>query len=135
MGSWRCEIVDKHFNILMKEHLETKFLKLNAEKCPFLVERLSIVVIPTIICVVAGRVAHHIVGFDEFGGVDDFSTETMAKVLAQHKMLSLTDAEAAEVESDDDDAEDSRAGGFSMNVATKRNIRQKQYESDDDLSD
>merc|ERR1712086_676756 len=50
-STWRCEIVDNHIKKLMVEHLETKFLKINAEKCPFLVERLNVTVIPTIVCV------------------------------------------------------------------------------------
>ena len=33
---FRCKIVDKHLAILAKKHMETKFVKINAEKCPFL---------------------------------------------------------------------------------------------------
>lgn len=32
----RCKLVDKHLNILAKNHIETKFCKINAEKAPFL---------------------------------------------------------------------------------------------------
>ena len=35
-GFERCRIVDKHFEILCRKHIETKFCKLNAEKSPFL---------------------------------------------------------------------------------------------------
>ena len=45
------QIVDKHLGILAKKHLEAKFVKINAEKCPFLTERLRIKVIPTIMLV------------------------------------------------------------------------------------
>ena len=38
----RCKILDKHLNILAKKHLETKFCKIDAEKCPFLCDRLKI---------------------------------------------------------------------------------------------
>ena len=41
--TFRCKILDKHFNILAKKHLETRFCKINAEKCPFLCERLKVI--------------------------------------------------------------------------------------------
>ena len=47
----RCKIVDKHMDILSKKHLETRFIRLNAEKAPFLTERLKIRVMPTILMV------------------------------------------------------------------------------------
>jgi hypothetical protein len=33
---FRCKVIDKHLNILARKHMETKFCKINAEKCPFL---------------------------------------------------------------------------------------------------
>ena len=33
---FRCKIVDKHLRLLAQKHMETKFCKINAEKCPFL---------------------------------------------------------------------------------------------------
>lgn len=33
---FRCKVVDKHLHILARKHMETKFCKINAEKCPFL---------------------------------------------------------------------------------------------------
>ena len=47
----RCQIVDRHLETLAAGHLETRFLKINAEKCPFLVEKLRIIMLPTILCV------------------------------------------------------------------------------------
>jgi len=38
----RCKIVDKHLALLAPKHMETKFCKINAEKCPFLTDRLKI---------------------------------------------------------------------------------------------
>jgi hypothetical protein len=43
--TFRCKILDKHLAILAKKHLETKFCKINAEKTPFLCDRLKIKVI------------------------------------------------------------------------------------------
>jgi len=73
----RCEIFDKHLGLLAPKHLETRFVKLNAEKAPFLCERLNIRVIPTLLLIVDGQTKEKIVGFDQLGGHDDFSTEMM----------------------------------------------------------
>lgn len=35
----RCTIMDHHLNILAQRHLEAKFIKVNAEKAPFFVEK------------------------------------------------------------------------------------------------
>eukprot|EP00039_Didymoeca_costata_P025524 m.13695 g.13695 ORF g.13695 m.13695 type:complete len:183 (+) comp4903_c0_seq2:90-638(+) len=59
-GSPRCEIVDKHLSELAVKHLGTRFVKLNAEKAPFLAERLRIIFLPTICCVIKGKVYMHI---------------------------------------------------------------------------
>mmetsp|Transcript_34209 Transcript_34209/g.61695 ORF Transcript_34209/g.61695 Transcript_34209/m.61695 type:complete len:131 (-) Transcript_34209:586-978(-) len=33
--NWPCKVMDKHLSILAKKHLETKIVKINAEKSPF----------------------------------------------------------------------------------------------------
>lgn len=73
----RCKIVDHHFKILAKKHIEARFCKLNVMKCPFLTERLKIKVIPTIAIIVNGKTKDYIVGFTDLGNCDDFSTETL----------------------------------------------------------
>merc|ERR1719261_950466 len=51
----RCEIVDAHLSKLAPDHLETRFVKINAEKNLFLVERLGIIMMPTIVLVKDGK--------------------------------------------------------------------------------
>ncbi len=55
------QVVDKHLNILTKQHLETKFVKMNAEKTPFLTEKLKIFMLPTLALVKKGKVVDHVV--------------------------------------------------------------------------
>ncbi|KAH0936082.1 hypothetical protein HID58_013199 [Brassica napus] len=74
-------------SILAKQHIETRFVKIQAEKSPFLAERLTIVA-----------------GFNELGGKDDFSTDDLEDRLARaqvihyegesssHKVKSMTQA-------------------------------------------
>jgi len=83
----RCNIIDRHLRDLAPKHLETKFIKVDAEKSPFLVERLNIWMMPSIVIAINGKTEHTITGLDEFGGVDDFSTEMCAYVLGLHKAI------------------------------------------------
>ena len=83
----RCEIVDAHFEKLAHRHVECRFVKLNAEKNPFLVEKFGIILLPTMVLIKDGKTDHAIHGFDEFGGTDDFSTDVVAYVLAAHGMV------------------------------------------------
>lgn len=83
----RCEIIDKHMYLLAAKHMETKFLRVNAEKSPYLTEKLHIWMLPTIVCVKDGKTDHSIVGFDELGGRDDFPTEDLEALLLQHNAV------------------------------------------------
>ncbi|ALC46610.1 CG4511 [Drosophila busckii] len=73
----RCRIVDMHLKILAAKHIEAKFCKVNAEKTPFLTQRLRIKVLPTIALVKDSKTKDFIVGFTDLGNCDDFSTEML----------------------------------------------------------
>ena len=83
----RCEIVDMHLAKLARRHIETRFVKVNAEKSPFLVERLKIWALPTMVLVKDGKTEHSIIGFDELGGKDDFPTAVLQEVLLAHQVV------------------------------------------------
>lgn len=53
--------MDKHLDILAKQHIETRFVKINAEKSPFLSERLKIVVLPTLALIKNTKVDDYVV--------------------------------------------------------------------------
>ena len=38
----RCKVMDMHLNIIAKKHTESKFVKIDAEKCPFFVTKLAV---------------------------------------------------------------------------------------------
>lgn len=86
-STFRCKIVDKHLAALAPKHLETKFVKINVEKCPFLVERLRIKVLPTICIVKEGKTIDYVVGFDDLGGRDEFPTEMLEWRLGQSQVI------------------------------------------------
>ena len=81
-STMRCKIVDKHLSALAPKHLETRFVKLSVERAPFLCERLKIRILPTIAVVINNVTKDYIKGFDDLGGVDDFSTEMLEWRLA-----------------------------------------------------
>jgi len=82
-----CEVIDAHFGKMVNKHMETRFCKIDAEKSDYLVEKLGIVLMPTVVLVVKGKVVHQIQGFDELGGSAEFSTQLLAWVMSQHKVL------------------------------------------------
>ncbi|CAN6880964.1 hypothetical protein Bca4012_080889 [Brassica carinata] len=98
------EVMDKPAHILAKQHIETRFVKIQAEKSPFLAEKLKIVVLPTLALIKNTKVDDYVVGFNELGGRDDFSTEDLEERLARaqvihyegesssHKVKSMTQA-------------------------------------------
>lgn len=83
----RCAIVDKHLSKLAQAHLPTRFVSINAEKSPFFVQKLAIKTLPTIVMFKDGIAVDRIVGFDDLGGEDDFSTATLEKRLAKSGVL------------------------------------------------
>ncbi|CAI5459997.1 unnamed protein product [Closterium sp. Yama58-4] len=94
----RCKIVDKHLAILAPKHLEAKFVKIDAEKCPFFVSRLNIKVLPCIILLRDAVAFHRIVGFEAFRNRDNFSTSELENYLTKQEILELKEDEDAEEE-------------------------------------
>ena len=90
-----CQVFHRHLTELATKHLETRFLKINVEDAQegrkdgvaYLVDKLGIVVMPTLLLVRKRKAIHHIQGFDELGGSQDFSTQTLEYVLKFHNML------------------------------------------------
>ncbi|XP_035232678.1 thioredoxin domain-containing protein 9-like [Stegodyphus dumicola] len=89
-STMRCAIVDKHLTDLAPKHIETKFCKIDAEKSPFLTQRLKIRVLPTIVLCKDAKSIDVIVGFDDLGGVDDFSTEILEWRIAQAEVINYS---------------------------------------------
>lgn len=75
--SSRSPILEMHLKKLAPKHLETRFVAMDAEKCPFLAEKLRIKTIPTLVLVKNGTMIDKIVGFTQLGNRDDFTTEML----------------------------------------------------------
>jgi hypothetical protein len=125
----RCQIVDAHFEKLAQTHVECRFMKIDAEKNPFLVEKLGIILMPTIVLIKDGKTEHAIHGFDEFGGHDNFTTSDVAYVLAGHQMLDPSKIE----DRSEEIAKQQAASGFnSIRISV---AAQKMMPLDDDDDD
>eukprot|EP00808_Paulinella_micropora_P022978 g15073.t1 len=88
-----CKILDQHLEKLAAGHLETRFIKIDAEKAVYLSQHLNIVLLPTILMTKDNITEDRVEGFDELGGTDTFSTEELARRLAKKNMIDLLPAE------------------------------------------
>ncbi|GAA5876132.1 hypothetical protein JCM16303_007033 [Sporobolomyces ruberrimus] len=73
----RCKIMDKHLERLAEKHTDTLFLRADVANMPFLVNKLSVKVLPCVIGFAQGVSKMKLVGFDELEGGDDFNTKTL----------------------------------------------------------
>jgi len=90
-STWRCEVMDKHLKQLCQKHWGTRFVKINAEKAPYLAERLHIWCLPSLVICKEGKTDHTIVGFSEFSNGDEVSTEEVEELLAKYGAIVLDD--------------------------------------------
>lgn len=72
----RCKIMDRHIGDLAPSFMSVKFVKIDVEKAPFLVEKLKVTVLPCVVLFHNDVACDRIVGFDELGG-DDFTLATL----------------------------------------------------------
>ncbi len=66
-----------HTHTFAGAHFTTKFVKVEAEKAPFLTTKLNVVVLPTIIIFIDGIAKDRVVGFDDLGNTDTFKTSLL----------------------------------------------------------
>lgn len=60
----RCKVMDHHLRKLAQRHLETKFVRIDAEKTPFFTAKLIIETLPTVCCFMEGVCRGKIIGYD-----------------------------------------------------------------------
>lgn len=109
-----CDVFHKLLDQLAKNHLETKFLRINVEDCEtkavsFLVERLNVRVMPTLVLVHKREMVHQIRGFDDFDSEPESLTASeLARVLQRHKVLTWNDRD----EDDNDNTQSDKGRSF-----------------------
>jgi thiol-disulfide isomerase/thioredoxin len=107
----RCTVMDHHLKLVAVRHVECKFLRIDAEKAPFFVQKLQIKTLPTVLVAQNGKVVDRLVGFDGFQSkhvsgtrerrqfesaekidVDDWETSELQKWLASVGAISFCEA-------------------------------------------
>lgn len=126
----RCEIMNHHLSKLAPKHIESKFVKIDADKAPFFIDKLKIKSIPTVVLFIDGIAADKIIGFEGLsdgmpvGKEDEWPTIRLARLLAGKNMLSKDNIV------DDDEVE--RNAKMKMEDMRKAYV-QHNFEEDDDL--
>ncbi|KAJ1894496.1 hypothetical protein LPJ66_005153 [Kickxella alabastrina] len=85
----RCKILDKHLRALAPYHFDTRFASISVERCPFLAQKFQIRMLPCLLVIANGRVVDRLVGFEEFGNNDGFSTETFERRLCKSGVIKM----------------------------------------------
>lgn len=98
----KCKVIDRHLSVLAKVHRETRFVKLNAEKAQFFADKLKIMTLPTVVTFKNGVAKERLVGFQELGMRDDFTTRTVEKKLIEFKAIQRRDNDSDDEESDEE---------------------------------
>jgi hypothetical protein len=83
----RCAVMDSHLERLAGPHYEARFLKVDVESVPFLVEKLKIRVLPCVVGFLDGKSAERVVGFEGLGNGHRFTTEDLEQRFVDAKVL------------------------------------------------
>ncbi|XP_078172572.1 thioredoxin domain-containing protein PLP3B-like [Carex rostrata] len=84
---YRCKIMDKHLKALAPLYLGTKFIKLDAENASFFVTKLAVKTLPCVILFKKGIACDRLVGFQDLGSKDDFSTRALENILKKKGII------------------------------------------------
>jgi thiol-disulfide isomerase/thioredoxin len=76
-----CKVMDKHLGLLARKHVETRFFKVNAEKTPFFVEKLSVRTLPTLVFFIDGKAIDRLTGFQGLSNGAEFPTRELEERL------------------------------------------------------
>jgi len=100
----QCHVMDAHVAKLAGAHLETRFVRIDAEKAPFFVQRLSVRVLPSLLMFEEGKLVGRQTGFAGLG-----ETAVLARIEKNMVALGLPEArivagrEVGDNDGDDDD--------------------------------
>jgi hypothetical protein len=68
---------------------QERVLQIDAEKSPYLTEKLKIWMLPTLALIKNEMVIDYVVGLDDLGGREDFTTEVLSNRLAAKAVIHL----------------------------------------------
>jgi thiol-disulfide isomerase/thioredoxin len=77
----RCKIMDHHLQLVAQEHIECKFLRMEASKAPFFCTKLKITTLPTVLVFQQGKTVHRLVGFEGISENNEWPTRLLQEWL------------------------------------------------------
>eukprot|EP00299_Pterocystis_sp_00344_P004649 c15919_g1_i1.p1 GENE.c15919_g1_i1~~c15919_g1_i1.p1 ORF type:complete len:218 (+),score=58.72 c15919_g1_i1:73-654(+) len=81
------DILHQHMQVVARNHLETRFAKINADASPFLTARLNVRIIPAILLFVDGKLKHGMNGLSELSADGSYTTKNLEQLLFSYQML------------------------------------------------
>lgn len=90
----RCAIMNMHLDKLAAQHFKTRFVKFNAQNGQWLCAKLNVRELPAVLCFVGGKNVDRVVGMEELGRTDEFSTQTLERRLGKSGVIFVDGAAA-----------------------------------------
>merc|ERR1712154_537854 len=84
------QILQDHLTLIAQKHLECKFIQIEAQSAPFLVERLNIWMMPTLVLAKDNKVSRQLHGLDWVAPDGKFTTIAMEAKLFEFGFLEET---------------------------------------------
>ena len=132
----RCKIIDKHVRVLAPRYFDTRFVRISAPDAPFFVKKLNVQMLPCLVFFHKGVAYDRIVGFEEFGGKDDFKTSVLEDRLQSAGAVKPRDLGGGSDGEEDDDMDERRELANRARSAVYRGgQRRGQLDEDDESSD
>ncbi|KAL2707086.1 Phosducin-like protein 1 [Kluyveromyces marxianus] len=89
----KCQLMDSKLLSVAETNLTTRFFRISVEECPFLVQKLSLKVLPVVIAYKHGIEQDRLIGFSKLGdNPDDFSIQQLERWLIQSAVVPKKDA-------------------------------------------
>ena len=138
----RCKIMDHHINKIVqcKKYISTcKFLRINAEKCPFFVTKLQIQTLPTLLIFQNGKTIHRLIGFEGLTNsnskkknksLDEWPTKNLKLWLASTGAINYNPND--DDESDDDDGSDEEEESATLSKFRRLGMQARYNKYDED---
>lgn len=89
-GNIYASELEAHLRVLASAHMETRFVRMDAERSPFLTNKLRLRVLPALVWFRGGKVHRVLHGLGEVAPSGRFTTEVLEGVLYEGGMLSNT---------------------------------------------
>lgn len=99
-------IMKEHMTVLAQQHMEARFVWVDAEKAPFITEKLNIWMLPTIVCIVDNKVKEQHNGLNEIDGSGKYTTGMLEYLLHLDGMLDEAPSYDREIQEEEEELAD-----------------------------